>query len=137
MTRILILEDDPSRAARFVEELPLDSGYDVTICTTAKAALEALRLHSFDAIFLDHDLGGEVFVDSAREDTGAEVARWMVTSGLDAHTFVAVHSMNPQGAANITNILVEDGGFYVFLVPFAIMDWNGVRKAFNEVFAVS
>jgi len=49
---------------------------------------------------LDHDLGGETFVDSGREDTGMEVVRWLCQNqdSQDGLIFVRVHSHNAPAA---------------------------------------
>lgn len=50
----------------------------MTLVDKAHEAIQALKDHTFDLICLDHDLGGQVMVDSSREDTGAEVARYIL-----------------------------------------------------------
>ena len=52
MTRILVVDDDPS-VCDVVERLLVSSGYAVTTATTGRAALEAATRQSFVAAFVD------------------------------------------------------------------------------------
>jgi CheY-like chemotaxis protein len=52
MTRILVVDDDPS-ICDVVERLLASSGYAVTTATTGRAALEAATRQSFAAAFVD------------------------------------------------------------------------------------
>ena len=52
MTRILVVDDDPS-ICDVVERLLASSGYAVTTATTGRAALEAATKQSFAAAFVD------------------------------------------------------------------------------------
>jgi CheY-like chemotaxis protein len=52
MTRILVVDDDPS-VCDVVERLLASSGYAVTTATTGRAALEAATQQSFAAAFVD------------------------------------------------------------------------------------
>ena len=52
MTRILVVDDDPS-VCDVVERLLASSGYAVTTATTGRAALEAATKQSFAAAFVD------------------------------------------------------------------------------------
>lgn len=70
--RRLFLDDDPARASAFLEANP-----DAVWVTTVSECLEKLAEH-WDEIHLDHDLGGEHFVDVDRDDCGMEVVRWLV-----------------------------------------------------------
>ena len=52
MTRILVVDDDPS-ICDVVERLLASSGYAVTTATTGRAAVEAATRQSFAAAFVD------------------------------------------------------------------------------------
>lgn len=59
--------------------------------------------------FLDHDLGGKIFVDSNKEQTGVHFAKWIAENDESyKDRIIIVHSMNPYGAIDINNAL---GGF--------------------------
>ena len=64
---IFILEDDIVRIAWFKKEFKQDT---LTINTDAEPAKKILKKQKFDLIFLDHDLGGEVYVSSDNANTG-------------------------------------------------------------------
>ncbi|MFO0958922.1 MAG: cyclic-phosphate processing receiver domain-containing protein [Isosphaeraceae bacterium] len=92
--RILFLDDDPERARAFREVCP-----EAAWVETVEACLEKLA-EPWDEVHLDHDLGGEVFVDRGRPDCGMEVVRWLVAEArphLRSCRFV-VHSHNPEAA---------------------------------------
>lgn len=57
--RILFLDDDRLRISRFCQAMV---GHTIVAVETADDAISRLKTETFDAISLDHDLGGEVFV---------------------------------------------------------------------------
>ncbi len=96
VTRVLFLDDDPKRAARFLASCP-----DAYWVQTAEECIERLG-QPWDEIHLDHDLGGEIFVDSNRPDCGMEVVRWLCAQDHGAHlkhadVFVHTHNLNAAG----------------------------------------
>lgn len=110
----LFLDDDPARAEAFLEKYP-DARWvqNVTDC------IAALTDTTWDEIHLDHDLAGEWFVDSERQDCGMEVVRWLTTeprNHLMAAKFV-VHSHNSNAAMTMVSQLGL-AGYYVVEQPF-------------------
>ena len=114
--KILLLEDDLNRIREFekrVNELNERNTFKthsnpVTLIHT-ETAIECIRLlktEHFNLILLDHDLGGKVFVDTNREDTGSEVARW-ISNNLQSVKGVPIitHTQNPAGAKNIISLV--------------------------------
>jgi DNA-binding NarL/FixJ family response regulator len=93
MPRTLFLDDDPVRCERFAALYPA-----ARIVMDAAQAIAALQTADWDIASLDHDLGGEYYVDSARDDTGMGVVRWMAAH-RPAVGHVIVHSFNDAGAA--------------------------------------
>jgi CheY-like chemotaxis protein len=90
-TRVLILEDDPSRQNTFLNAYP-----GAIIVDSAVTAIERLG-EEWDLIFLDHDLGRGSMPDSGREDCGYEVVRHILEhqpQHLRGARFI-VHSANP------------------------------------------
>jgi hypothetical protein len=69
--RRLFLDDDPDRASAFLEQFP-----DAIWVKTVTECVEKLA-EPWDEVHLDHDLGGELYVDASRDDCGMEVVRWM------------------------------------------------------------
>lgn len=73
-----------------------------------------------DVISFDHDLGYEDFdttesgmivvTNSKEEKSGHDFAKWLIEYDMDTNTMpenftFTVHSMNPEGAKNITGLL--------------------------------
>ncbi len=88
MLNILFLDDDAQRTQLFVAGVP----HAVTV-ETAADCIDKLTNHEWDIVCLDHDLGGEVYVDSSREDCGMEVVRWIVENKPKVKLFI-VYSYN-------------------------------------------
>lgn len=110
--KIFVLEDDPERINQFVDRfqelslrlsnLEASTNYvvDHDIVDNAKEAKELLEKNVYDLIFLDHDLGGKIFVDSDDDNTGSEVARWLSSKPMNENndSKIIIHSFNPTGA---------------------------------------
>jgi len=111
--RLLFLDDDPARAEVFLAENPAA----VWIQTAAECI--AKLGETWDEVHLDHDLGGEHFVDLNRDDCGMEVVRWLCV--LPRHhlrkTRFHVHSHNPT-AAMMMGMQLMMNGFDVSVRPF-------------------
>ncbi len=111
--RVLFLDDDPLRAEVFLSENP-----GAVWVTTVEACLAKLA-ESWNEVHLDHDLGGEQFVDVDRDDCGMAVVRWLCNeprAHLRATRFV-VHTHNPV-AGNLMMMMMEFGGYQVEGRPF-------------------
>lgn len=79
---ILFLDDSPERAATIYRRMS-DEERDKTIwCSTAAETIQTLWDYKkkLTLVMLDHDLGGETFVNTKREDCGMEVIRWLETT---------------------------------------------------------
>jgi CheY-like chemotaxis protein len=98
--RILFLDDDPTRIQKFKQAM---IGHEVIAVETADDAIARLRAESFDAVSLDHDLGGEVYVASEEHNTGYSVAKEMVT--IENRPTTIIHSYNPVGAKRMADKL--------------------------------
>lgn len=97
--QVLFLDDDHRR----IDQIRLrmtDQPCDMTVVETADDCIAQLKAHTFDLVMLDHDLGGETFCDSSREDCGMEVVRWLKANGGDHGAFI-VHTMNAVAAAGM------------------------------------
>ena len=70
--RILFLDDDDLRAEVFLGDHP-----QAVWVQTAAECIAKLE-EPWDEVHLDHDLGGEVFVNIDRDDCGMAVVRWIV-----------------------------------------------------------
>ena len=101
---ILFLDDNLERIERFIGEHPFG-----IVARTAREAIEALGYYrELDTVSLDHDLGGESFVDSSRADSGMEVVRWIEQNKPKVKHFI-IHSVNPNAAAEMTQRLIAVG----------------------------
>lgn len=112
--RIIFLDDDHQRWYRFQSKIPNS--------VRAETADECIRLirdsTKIDWLFLDHDLGGEAYVNSTREDCGMEVVRFLCADNLPKTiSNIVVHSHNTVAALEMFNKL-KDAGYNVRLVPF-------------------
>ena len=99
--RILILEDNQERIKQFMQKFISC----VVMCVEdADECIALLKSREWDMLFLDHDLGGKVHVDSfSNEKTGYTVAKWLSKhpDWIPKHVFI--HSLNSIGALNIQN----------------------------------
>lgn len=110
--KILILEDDPLRIEKFRKGL---IGHTMFITDNTNLAIEHLKKEEWDILFLDHDLGGQTFVQSG-VGTGYEVATWLEEHPEYKPKTIYVHSLNPMGAQNMMRALDLPDKNYV---PFA------------------
>lgn len=122
MKRVLFLDDDKHRTMAFRDLMRL---YDIVpdCVETAAECIERLKAVEYDLISLDHDLGGETFVDSAREDCGMEVVRWL-RKHQKPQGFILVHSFNMLASKRMVYSL--SGGYAAFYVPFGSAQY--IRK---------
>jgi hypothetical protein len=115
-SRILFLDDDPGRAAEFLMLHP-----DSVWVKTAEDCIAQLA-EPWHIVHLDHDLGGEIFVDSDRDDCGMEVVRWLCGGGpiphlRETHFVVHTHNMN---AAGVMVSKLRAAGYETVYRPFGI-----------------
>jgi CheY-like chemotaxis protein len=100
---ILVLEDDEERHKRFSRNL---IGHDFVIVASVQSAIFYLKKKNWDMLYLDHDLGGQVYVPSG-PNTGYEVAKWLEENPEYKPTKIILHSFNPVGAENMQQALPE------------------------------
>jgi CheY-like chemotaxis protein len=101
--KVLVLEDDPNRIRCFQQYL---IGDVIVIAVTAKAAIESLKNHKFDLIFLDHDLEEKHYTEDALSGTGSEVANFLANNPeISPRATIIIHSLNPVGVARMRDIL--------------------------------
>jgi CheY-like chemotaxis protein len=103
--KILFLEDNESRVRKARQRL---NNCDVVFVATAAEALTALVAHSpFDVAALDHDLGGQIMVESD-ENSGYAVA--CAIRDLAPELWprkVVIHSFNPTGSEKMMSAIQE------------------------------
>ena len=111
--RILFLDDDPTRGVEF-----LTYNFDAVWVETVADCISALG-EPWDEVHLDHDLGGEHFVDQDRDDCGMAVVRWLCEQPrphLESSLFV-IHTHNP-GAVLAMVFQLQSMGYIVQERPF-------------------
>lgn len=119
---ILFMDDDPNRAALAYQRFSKEKRDNTIWCTSAAEAIDVLENYDVDEAHLDHDLGGEHFVDSRREDCGMEVVRWIEHRSavelekLRKCTFI-IHSWNIPCAIQMAERL-RKLGLKVQHIPF-------------------
>ena len=115
MRRRLFLDDDPARAAAFLARHP-----DATWVQTAPECVARLA-ERWAEVHLDHDLGGEHYVDSDRADCGMEVVRWLTAAPRRhlARARFTVHSHNMVAAYEMVGRL-RAAGFRATARPFGL-----------------
>jgi len=105
--KIFIVEDDESRIEIFKEKFEDIPEAELFIANTAdegKKILEENKGVMWDMIFLDHDLGDRVYVESADPNTGWQVAKYIRDNGIKYYN-VITHSLNTMGAKSIQSML--------------------------------
>lgn len=116
MARIFILEDDFNRMQQFYRKLHQHTIMHSDNVADAKTILSE---NEFDILFFDHDLGGDTYVDSAKENTGYQLAKWIRETGK-MYPQAFIHSMNPTGADNIAHELKRNIK-KIQKIPFSIL----------------
>lgn len=114
MAKIFILDDQEIRHELFKLKF---EGHDITSAWTAKEAIDILSRYKFDYIFLDHDLGGKIYVASD-VGTGYEVAKWISKHPELKGCQIVIHSFNPDGCTNMQSVLRAAGFTEVVIDPF-------------------
>ena len=115
---VLFLDDNPDRTRAFRSLVPYG-----TCTTTAQECIDEMQLEDeWDFVFLDHDLGGEVYVDSDREDCGMEVVRW-ICANKPKIGMIVIHTHNPPAAIRM-EIELGQADYQASRIPFcALPDW--------------
>ena len=122
---LLFLDDDVIRTKRFKSIIP-----SAQTALTAEECINKLKTEEeWDIVFLDHDLGNEIFVDSKRPDTGMEVVRWICENEPFVRQII-VHSLNFPGAKNMVDTLTEMR-YNTIHTPFYILIEN-LAKFYNH-----
>jgi hypothetical protein len=103
--RVLFLDDDARRVEVFLDRCP-----EAVWVRSAEACIARLA-QSWDEVHLDHDLGGEQFVDTNRDDCGMAVVRWLCAEPREQlrNTRFFIHSYNLAAAAMMVQCLLRSG----------------------------
>ncbi|NNE66308.1 MAG: hypothetical protein HKN33_07055 [Pyrinomonadaceae bacterium] len=128
---VFVLDDD-RRRHRFFQKL--FRGDLIEFAETVEDAKDLLKVGSYDAIFLDHDLLPHHYENNNHDDfhnTGYAVAEWL-TENKELHrsTMVIVHTRNPDGGLRMVEKLRESGR-QVEYVPFPLLEGK-IRHYFGK-----
>jgi len=118
MLRLLLVEDDPERIARFTAWSPPD--VRLVVVRGGGRALGLLERDPgrvYAGLLLDHDLPAQAVNDAERNVTGTEVARG-IRRHVDPEIPILIHSMNATGARRMATPLIT-AGFEVSVIPMA------------------
>lgn len=122
---VIFLDDDERRQARMKSILPC-----IIQVFTADETIEAIKAESrIDYLFLDHDLGGEVYVNSNVHNTGMTVAKWLADNQWDIGTII-IHTYNYAGGAYMYEVLKDK--YAVVILPFITKDFDDFLKGISD-----
>jgi DNA-binding response OmpR family regulator len=117
MARILCIDDEPN-VVKLKCAILEQAGHDATPATSAREAIELLRLHDFDAVVTDWRLGeasGHSVVVAAKQNSTIPV---VVVSGYVGEAYQAAEPLadlylekpvNPEELVIIVNELLKAG----------------------------
>lgn len=133
---ILILEDDYGRIDEFKNRFrEFNDKYNIeSIITHTEYANKCVELLSsdtvYDLVLLDHDLGGDVYVDINYKNTGSEVARFVNTSDKNfSNTQFICHSLNVVGSENICQLIkgcIKCPGLWDIITFHKVIQYRGI-----------
>lgn len=112
---ILVLEDNKHRIAYFREHFP-----EAIIRDNTEEFIKDLMAsdHKDDEVWLDHDLGGEIYVDSELRNCGMEVVRFLEREPMKIKR-IFVHSHNTY-AAKVMVSRLRAAGYAAYRHPFSL-----------------
>lgn len=117
--KILVLEDDPERMKIF--HATLGDRHEIKHAETAQECIALLKTYDADILFLDHDLGGETFVDAKNVNTGSEVVRYLTSNACRWAGPIVVHSCNVREAEVMEHNLRMAGYNRTHRIPFTAL----------------
>jgi CheY-like chemotaxis protein len=124
--KIFILEDNKERIKWFKEVFSSES--NLFFADNVEEAKKILLENSeFDILFLDHDLDQKIFVNSNEQNTGYQLARFLVENKISFMSII-IHSMNIFGSCRMFDVLKKISE-NVRRVPFPILRYRVWRKS--------
>ena len=126
---ILFLDDAPERAVLAYNRMSVADRNDTMWCQTAAEAIEAIWSYRdvLKKVSLDHDLGGQEYMNTKREDSGMEIVRVLEKKAHKEpeefkkleNTLFIIHSWNNH-AAPIMQDRLSKLGLTAVWVPFGM-----------------
>lgn len=118
--KILLLEDNLNRIEKFKE---LFRNQELFIFDNIKDSYHACVCNYFPILFLDHDLGNQIWADSNEENTGYQFIKMLIEN--DNHqvknSLFYIHSINPIGANKMLNLLLDNGMDGIWIPVYLIL----------------
>lgn len=123
---VIFLDDNEERQKYFKSQLPFAKQ-----TWTAEDTIEMIEKQEdkIDFLFLDHDLGGEIYVDTDREDCGMEVVRWLMSNDKKIDHII-IHSFNSDAAKEMLKL--RKNYKKTFYMPFKQNAFNDVVKSIQD-----
>jgi len=116
---ILFLDDSPERAAVTYQRMSKEDRDSTIWCRTVQETITTLWDYRdvLTRVYLDHDLGGETYVNTKREDCGMEIVRYLeqllIKDPIEFKRFeqikFIVHSWNITAGAKMRDRLITIG----------------------------
>jgi len=122
--KVLFLDDNINRIEVFKLNFLGKQTDTIIAVKTAKECIDWLNYEDFHFLFLDHDLGDEVFVDSNRVDCGMEVVRFLENNHKDIKK-IYLHSCNDP-ARRTMFFKLGMAGYNVTESKFTDIDWKNI-----------
>ena len=120
---LVFLDDSAELAARHYERLSEEDRSRTFWVQTVEETIDMLKNYRerLEIVSLDHDLNGETYVHSGREDCGMEVVRWLEKRNPAdyAHVQFIVHSWNENSGPRMVSRL-QKAGYKAELSPFGM-----------------
>jgi len=119
--KILLLEDNSLRVEKFKQ---LFRNQELFVFDDIKEALNDCLGKEFPVMFLDHDLGNRIWVDSNEENTGYQFVKKLIENQLQKNALIYIHSMNPIGANKMLNLLLDNGYDGIWIPAHLIINYK-------------
>jgi len=119
--RVLIIEDTEERQKVLTS---LYRAHAWILAHTGRRAITLLNAYDFDIISLDYNLRGDL--------SGADVAQ-AIANSRNKESRVIIHSMNPQGADRIAQILPQAVLFPVSKMARSNQAFKRLRSKIDEL----
>jgi hypothetical protein len=124
--KIFILEDRNRRIKWFKKVFSSENS--LFFADNVEDAKRILTEESnFCTLFLDHDLDNRIFVDSNEENTGYQLAKFLVENKISFISII-IHSMNIFGSCRMFDVLKKISE-NVYRMPFSILKYRVWRKS--------